>query len=62
MPDFLPELKIPPGYPDWITEELLRETMELWSLCGKDCLTLSDALEILSNMGGALRIIREDAI
>ena len=41
---------VPPGAPDWITPELLAETIEIWQPYYRTTLTSADAAEILTNV------------
>jgi hypothetical protein len=50
---------VPPGAPDWITGELLAETIRVWQPDYEKTLTTEDALEILLNVGNLLDILEE---
>ena len=42
---------LPPGTPAWITMELVRETIEVWSPFYKSRISLDDAVTILRGVG-----------
>lgn len=48
---------LPAGTPDWVTPELLAETLEVWLPYHPDGLTEEEALTILLNIGGVLSIL-----
>ena len=46
-----PERTVPPAFPEWITSELIAETIETWQPYYRESLTVDDAIEILRNVG-----------
>jgi hypothetical protein len=45
------EIKVPPGLPNWITAELIADTLRVWQPYYKETLTIDDAAEIVMNVG-----------
>ena len=54
-----PKIGIPPGTPEWITEEDIAETLRVWRRYSKERLTADDAIEILTNVDQLLRLLVE---
>ncbi len=50
---------VPDGAPDWITNELLVETLETWQPYYGGSLTVEDALEILIGVTKLFEFIHE---
>jgi hypothetical protein len=50
---------VPDGAPDWITNELLVETLETWQPYYDGSLTVEDALEILIGVTKLFEFIHE---
>ncbi len=50
---------VPDGAPDWITNELLVETLETWQPYYGGSLTVEDALEILVGVTKLFEFIHE---
>lgn len=46
-----PPLQMPPATPDWIDEDLVKETIRVWQPYYSGPLTPEDAVEILLNVG-----------
>ena len=42
---------VPAGTPDWITPELVEETIRVWQPYYKDVLTPEEAVTMISNVG-----------
>ena len=42
---------VPAGAPDWITPELVEETIRVWQPYYKDVLTPEEAVTMISNVG-----------
>lgn len=51
---------LPPGTPDWVTPELLANTIDVWQPYHAESLTPDAALAILLRMGEVLSILVED--
>jgi hypothetical protein len=45
------EFHVPAGAPDWVTEELLQEAIDVWQPYYKHELSMEDALEITLSVG-----------
>jgi hypothetical protein len=54
------EYKVPAGSPEWITEDLLRDTIETWQPYYSTRLTELEAVEILQRVGTLLDTITGD--
>ncbi|VAX38662.1 hypothetical protein MNBD_PLANCTO02-3401 [hydrothermal vent metagenome] len=50
---------LPPGCPEWVTLELLNKTIQVWQPYYATDLKPEDALEIILNVGGLTKIIKE---
>ncbi len=46
-----PSRSLPSGVPDWITPELVQDTLDTWQAYYRQALTESDAVEILRAVG-----------
>ena len=46
-----PQAIVPPGAPGWVSESLIRTTIETWQPLAKRPLTAEDALAMLINVG-----------
>lgn len=53
------EITVPDGAPDWVTEELIHETLETWQPYYGGSLTAEDALEILLGVTKLFEFIHE---
>jgi hypothetical protein len=52
-----PSLAIPPGLPEWITLELVEQTLRVWNPYYDSRLTVDDAVTILLNVGQLYRAL-----
>lgn len=46
--------------PDWISEELIQKTVEIWQPYYPDQLTRNDAIAIIKNAGGVIDCLRRE--
>ena len=46
--------------PDWISEELIRKTVEIWQPYYPDQLTRNDAIAIIKNAGSVIDCLRRE--
>ena len=53
------EATVPDGAPDWVTEELILETLDTWQPYYGGSLTAEDALEILLGVTKLFEFIHE---
>jgi len=53
-----PTVKVPPGTPRWITEELIADTLRVWQPYYPEALTAEDAIEILVNVTNFFKALR----
>lgn len=51
----------PAGAPDWVTAELLADTVAAWQPYYPQRLTADDALEILLTVGRLFKVLGDDA-
>jgi hypothetical protein len=58
-PEIEQEGLLPAGAPDWVTEDLIIETLETWQPYYNGSLTVEDALEILIGVTKLFEIIHE---
>ena len=52
------DIEPPPGSPDWVTSELLHDTIETWRPYYPEQLTVTDALDILLAVSRLVDTIR----
>jgi len=50
-------LAVPDGVPDWITVELIRQTLETWQPYYQDSLSVEDAITMILNVGQLFRVL-----
>lgn len=50
-------LTVPAGAPDWVTPDLLAQTLDVWQPYSRTELSVEDALEILLNVGQLFRAL-----
>ena len=46
--------------PDWVSEELIRKTVEIWQPYYPDQLTRNDAIAIIKNAGSVIDCLRRE--
>ena len=46
--------------PDWVSDELLQKTMEIWQPYYQNELTREDAIAIINNVGGVIDCLRRE--
>ena len=51
-----PQVIVPPGAPGWVSESLIRVTIETWQPFTTQSLTPDDALAMLINVGELLEV------
>ena len=56
-PKSVPQGVVPAGAPNWVTSELLAQTIEVWQPYYREPLTSDDALEMLLGVGRLLRVL-----
>jgi hypothetical protein len=50
---------LPPGTPDWITMELVRETVRVWQPFYSEPISLDEAVTILGRVGRLFSLLSE---
>jgi hypothetical protein len=50
-------LAVPDGVPDWITVDLIRQTLETWQHYYQDSLSVEDAITMILNVGQLFRVL-----
>lgn len=51
------DVQLPPGAPDWISPDLLGETIQTWQPKSSTQLTAEDAVEILTLFGQLFEVV-----
>ena len=46
--------------PDWVSDELLKKTIEIWQPYYPNQLTRDDAIAIINNVGGVIDCLRRE--
>ncbi|MEM8669247.1 MAG: hypothetical protein AAGG48_17120 [Planctomycetota bacterium] len=46
--------------PDWVSDELLQKTIEIWQPYYPNQLTRDDAIAIINNVGGVIDCLRRE--
>lgn len=46
--------------PDWVSDELLQKTLEIWQPYYPNQLTRDDAIAIINNVGGVIDCLRRE--
>jgi len=46
--------------PDWVSDDLLQKTVEIWQPYYPDQLTREDAIAIINNVGGVIDCLRRE--
>lgn len=55
-----PAFELPPGTPNWISAEMVLETLRVWQPKYQKPLTTEDAISILTNAARLLRALTPD--
>ena len=53
---------VPAGAPDWVTSDLLEQTIIIWQPYYDEALTVDDALEMLVGVGSLLRVFAAPSV
>jgi len=51
------QIKIPPGTPEWITVELIEQTLRVWQPRSLEPLTIADAIQMIRSMASLVQVL-----